>query len=99
MTTTRDFLCYLDFNLKSFDIDKWRLEKIATTHFLMTLLQSMRGSFRDLTLSEDVLASEEKFVSTVMELLQNPMSEKREGHVGPFYEVSVTAKSRKLNIN
>lgn len=52
--------------------------------------------FRDLTLSEDVLASEEKFVSTVLGLLQNPMSEKREGHVGPFYEVSVMAKSRKL---
>ena len=52
--------------------------------------------FRDLTLSEDVLASEEKFVSTVMELLGNPLSEKQEAHVGPFYEVGITAKPREL---
>jgi len=52
--------------------------------------------FRDLTLSEDVLASEEKFVDTVMQLLDKPLSEKREAHVGPFYEVSITAKPREL---
>ena len=52
--------------------------------------------FRDLTLSEDVLASEEKFVSTVMELLGNPLSAKQEAHVGPFYEVGITAKPKEL---
>ena len=40
--------------------------------------------FRDLTLSEDVLNSEEKFVSTVMELFDNPLAEKQEARVGPF---------------
>ena len=52
--------------------------------------------FRDLTLSEDVLASEEKFVSTVMELLGNPLSVKQKAHVGPFYEVGITAKPKEL---
>lgn len=52
--------------------------------------------FRDLTLSEDVLASEEKFVSTVMELLGNPLSAKQEAYVGPFYEVGITAKPKEL---
>jgi hypothetical protein len=52
--------------------------------------------FRDLTLSEDVLTSEEKFVSTIMELFGNPLSEKREARVGPFYEVGITAKPEKL---
>ena len=52
--------------------------------------------FRDLTLSEDVLASEEKFVSTVMELLGNPLSVKQKAYVGPFYEVGITAKPKEL---
>ena len=52
--------------------------------------------FRDLTLSEDILASEEKFISAVLELLVNPLSEKREAYVGPFYEVGVIAKPREL---
>ena len=52
--------------------------------------------FQDLTLSKDVLASEEKFVSTVMELLGNPLSEKRENYIGPFYEIGLTAKPKEL---
>ena len=52
--------------------------------------------FRDLTLSEEILASEDKFVSTIMELLEKPLSVKRKAHVGPFYEVGITAKPREL---
>lgn len=52
--------------------------------------------FRDLTLSEDILDSEERFVNTVMELFGNPLSEKQEARVGPFYEVGITAKPREL---
>ena len=52
--------------------------------------------FRDLTLSEDILASEEKFVSTIIELLGNPLSAKQEDRVGPFYKVGITAKPREL---
>ena len=52
--------------------------------------------FRDLTLSEDILASEEKFVSTIMELFENPLSEKQEARVGPFYEVGITTRPREL---
>ena len=52
--------------------------------------------FRDLTLPEDVLNSEEKFVSTVSELLGNPLSEKQEARVGPFYEVGITVKPKNL---
>ena len=52
--------------------------------------------YRDLTLSEDVLDSEDKFVSTVVGLLGNPLSEKQEARVGPFYEVGIVAKSKDL---
>ena len=52
--------------------------------------------FRDLTLSEEILASEEKFVNTVIGLLGSPLSAKQEAHVGPFYEVGITAKAKEL---
>lgn len=52
--------------------------------------------FRDLTLSNDVLNSETKFISTVMELFDNPLAEKQEARVGPFYEVGIVAKSKEL---
>ena len=52
--------------------------------------------FRDLTLSNDVLTSEEKFVNTVMDLFGNPLSEKQEARVGPFYEVGIMAKPKEL---
>ena len=52
--------------------------------------------FRDLTLPDDVLTSETKFVNTVMELFESSLSEKQEGRVGPFYEVDITAKPKNL---
>ena len=52
--------------------------------------------FRDLTLSEEVLSSEEQFVTTVTQLLGNPLSEKRKGRVSPFYEVGITIKPEEL---
>ena len=52
--------------------------------------------FRDLTLSEEVLSSEERFVNTIMQLLGNPLSEKREGRISPFYEVGITIKPEEL---
>lgn len=52
--------------------------------------------FRDLTLSEETLASEEKFVGTIMNLFRSPLSAKQEARVGPFDEVSIMAKPREL---
>ena len=52
--------------------------------------------FRDLTLSEETLASEEKFVGTIMNLFGSPLSAKQEARVGPFDEVSIMAKPREL---
>ena len=52
--------------------------------------------FRDLTLSEETLASEEKFVRTIMKLFGSPLSAKQEARVGPFDEVSIVAKPREL---
>ena len=45
---------------------------------------------------KEILASEEKFVDTVMHLLDNPLSLNREGRVSPFYEVGITIKPKKL---
>ncbi len=53
--------------------------------------------FQDLTLSETVLHSEEKFVDTIMQWFMNPQSEKREAHISPFYEVGITIKSKNLS--
>lgn len=53
--------------------------------------------FQDLTLPETVLDSEEKFVNTIMQWFDNPLSEKREAHISPFYEVGITIKSKKLS--
>ncbi len=52
--------------------------------------------FRDLTLSDDILASEAKFINAILDLLVNPLSEKREAYIGPFYEVGVRAKPKEL---
>jgi hypothetical protein len=53
--------------------------------------------FRDLTLSPTVLGSEESFVDTILQLLDNPLSEKRESHISPFYEVGLTIKAKELS--
>ncbi len=53
--------------------------------------------FRDITLSSTVLTSEGDFVDTVMQLLENPLSEKRESRINPFYEVGLTIKPNQLS--
>ena len=53
--------------------------------------------FRDLTLSPTVLGSEENFVDAVLQLFENPLSEKRESRISPFYEVGLTIKPKRLS--
>lgn len=53
--------------------------------------------FRDLTLSPAVLASKDNFIETVLRLFENPLSEKRESRVNPFYEVGLTIKPKRLS--
>ena len=53
--------------------------------------------FRDLTLSPAVLGSKENFVNAVLQLFENPLSEKRESHISPFYEVGLTIKPKQLS--
>ena len=53
--------------------------------------------FQDLTLPEAILDSEEKFVDTIMQWFDNPLSEKREAHIPPYYEVGITMRSKKLS--
>ena len=53
--------------------------------------------FRDLTLSSTVLTSEENFVDTVSQLFDNPLSEKREAHISPFYDISLTIKAKEMS--
>ena len=89
--------------LSRLQIEIVRYKQIATHEDCYNALSddiaAVYAWFQDLTLAEDVLASEEKFVSTVMELFGNPLSEKREAHVGPFHEVGLTAKPKKLTLN
>lgn len=86
--------------LSKLQIEIVRYKQIATRtdcyNALSNDIAAVYAWFQDLTLSEDVLASEEKFVSTVMELFGSPLSEKRENYVGPFYEVGLMAKPKKL---
>ena len=53
--------------------------------------------FRDLTLPPTVLASEKDFVDAVLQLIENPLSEKRESRISPFYEVELTIKPTRLS--
>ena len=76
-----------------------RFKQIETrSHCTNALLNisAVYAWFRDLTLPKEILASEEKFVDTVMQLLDNPLSLNREGRVSPFYEVGITIKPKKL---
>ena len=76
-----------------------RFKQIETrSHCTNALLNisAVYAWFRDLTLPKEILASEEKFVDTIMHLLDNPLSLNREGRVSPFYEVGITIKPKKL---
>ena len=48
-------------------------------------------------MSSAVLTSEGDFVDTVMQLFENPLSEKRESRINPFYEVGLTIKPNHLS--
>ena len=90
-----------DFRMSpSFQVETVRYRQIATRedcyNALPNDIAAVYAWFQDLTLSEEILASEDKFVSTIMELLEKPLSVKRKAHVGPFYEVGITAKAKEL---
>ena len=54
--------------------------------------------FRDLTLSEQDLTSEEKFVNTIMRWLQEPLplAENQEANISLFYKLGISIKSGSL---
>lgn len=53
--------------------------------------------FRDLTFSQDVLASKDNFVDSVLNLLDNPLSEERKSRINPYYQVGLTLKPKQLS--
>ena len=78
-----------------------RFQQIATQEACYNALDNVTAVyawFLDLTLSEWTLASEEKFVNTIMQWLETPLplSEKQEADISPFYEVGISIKSQKL---
>ena len=76
-----------------------RFKQIATPEACQDALDNVTAVyawFLDLTLSEWVLDSEEKFVNTIMQWVDSPLSEKRETHISPFYEIGLTIKSKQL---
>ena len=77
-----------------------RFKQIATQEACQDALDNVTAVyawFLDLTLSEWVLESKEKFVNTIVQWVANPLSEKRQTHISPFYEVGITIKSKKLS--
>ena len=54
--------------------------------------------FRDLTLSEEILASEEKFINTILQWLEDPLplAENHEADISLFYKLGLTVKSENL---
>lgn len=54
--------------------------------------------FRDLTLSEEILASEEKFINTILQWLKDPLplAENHETDISLFYKLGLTVKSENL---
>ena len=62
------------------------------------VLQRFMHGFRDLTLPEEKLASEEKFINTILQWLEDPLplSENHEADISLFYKLGVTVKSENL---
>ena len=79
-----------------------RYKQIATRQDCFNVLSddvtAVYAWFRDLTLSEADLASEEKFVDTIIQWLEDPLplSENQEADISLFYKLGVTIKSEKL---
>ena len=54
--------------------------------------------FRDLTLSEEKLASEEKFINTILQWLEDPLplTENHQADISLFYKLGIIVKSENL---
>lgn len=78
-----------------------RYEQITTKENCRRALPNITAVyawFRDLTLSNEDLASEEKFVNTIMQWLKDPLplAENHEADISLFYKLGITVKSENL---
>ena len=78
-----------------------RYEQIETRKGCLRALPNVTAVyawFRDLTLSNEDLASEEKFVNTIMQWLKDPLplSENQEADISIFYKLGITVTSENL---
>ena len=79
-----------------------RYEQIATKQDCLNAIPdhvtAVYAWFRDLTLSEQDLTSEEKFVNTIMRWLQEPLplAENQEANISLFYKLGISIKSGSL---
>ena len=79
-----------------------RYEQITTKESCRRALPNITAVyawFRDLTLSNEDLASEEKFFNTIMQWLEDPLplSENQEADISLFYRLGITVKSENLS--
>lgn len=79
-----------------------RYEQITTKEGCRRALPNITAVyawFRDLTLSNEDIASEEKFVNTIMQWLEDPLplSENQEADISLFYKLGITVKSENLS--
>ena len=81
-----------------------RYEQITTRRNCLRALPNATAVyawFRDLTLSNEDLASEEKFVNTITRWLEDPLplSENHEADISLFYKLGITVKPKNLPEN
>lgn len=84
--------------LSNQQIEIVRYEQITTKRSCLRALPNITAVyawFRDLTLSNEVLDSEEKFVDTIMQWLEDPLplSENQEVDISIFYKLGITINS------
>ena len=90
--------------LSNQQIEIVRYEQIKTKRDCLRALPNITAVyawFRDLTLSNEVLDSEEKFVDTIMQWLEDPLplSENQEADISIFYRLGLIVKSENLSAN
>ncbi len=78
-----------------------RYEQIMTRRSCLRALPNATAVyawFRDLTLSNEELASQEKFVNTIMQWLEDPLplTENQEADISIFYKLGLTVTSENL---
>ena len=79
-----------------------RYKQIATKQDCLNALPNRATAvyawFRDLTLPEEKLASEEKFINTILQWLEDPLplSENHEADISLFYKLGLTVKPENL---